>query len=42
MSGGVRNVTIRNCVALGTDNGARVKTQRYQLIIYNNNIVSDK
>ncbi len=30
MSGGVRNVTIRNCVANGTENGARVKTQRYR------------
>jgi len=28
MSGGVRNVTIRNCIANGTENGARVKTQR--------------
>lgn len=28
MSGGVRNVTVRNCVAVGTQNGARIKTQR--------------
>jgi len=28
MSGGVRNVTIRNCIANNTQNGARVKTQR--------------
>lgn len=28
MSGGVRNVTVTNCVFTGTDRGLRVKTRR--------------
>jgi polygalacturonase len=28
MSGGVRNVTVSNCVFQGTDNGIRIKSQR--------------